>query len=142
MEGGLSGLTGRNVARSVEEDFRVVNDPVVTRHLNIGGRSVRERKMMFVSVKIFPVSRTSPSRISVTSNRMYSINLLLGPVDGGWSEWSWPRGECFPESESRTVRVTAQTGQRYCNSPEPQHGGENCTGEETMTRGCYFEPGN
>ena len=58
MEGGLSGLTGRNVARSVEEDFRVVNDPAVTRHLNTGGRSVRERIMKFVCVTIFPVSRT------------------------------------------------------------------------------------
>ena len=57
-EGGLSGLTGRNVARSVEEVFRVVNDPAVTRHLNTGGRSVRERIMKFVCVTIFPVSRT------------------------------------------------------------------------------------
>ena len=57
MEGGLSGLTGRNVARRVEEDFRVVNDPAVTRHLNTGGRSVRERIMKFVCVTIFPVSR-------------------------------------------------------------------------------------
>ena len=58
MEGGLSGLTGRNVARRVEEDFRVVNDPAVTRHLNTGGRSVRERIIKFVCVTIFPVSRT------------------------------------------------------------------------------------
>ena len=58
-EGGLSGLTGRNVARRVvkEEDFRVVNDPAVTRHLNMGGRSVRERIIKFVCVTIFPVSR-------------------------------------------------------------------------------------
>ena len=59
-EGGLSGLTGRNATRSVvkEEDFRVVNDPAVTRHLNTGGRSVRERIIKFVCVTIFPVSRT------------------------------------------------------------------------------------
>ena len=62
-------------------------------------------------------------------------------VDGGWSEWNWPPGECFPESESRTVRVTSQTGRRYCNSPKPEHGGESCTGEETSIRGCYFQPG-
>ena len=62
-------------------------------------------------------------------------------VDGGWSEWSWPPGECFPESESRTVKVT-QTKRRYCNSPEPQHGGQNCTGDETgETRECYYIPG-
>ena len=59
-EGGLSGLTGRNATRSVvkEEDFRVVNDPAVTRHLNTGGRTVREREMMYVCVTTFPVSRT------------------------------------------------------------------------------------
>ena len=60
MEGGLSGLIGGSVARSVvkEEDFRVANDPAVTRHLNTGERSVRERIIKFVSVTIFPVSRT------------------------------------------------------------------------------------
>ena len=57
-EGGLSGLTGRNVARHVEEDFRVVNEPAVTRHLNTGGRSVRERIMKLICVTTFPVSRT------------------------------------------------------------------------------------
>ena len=56
-EGGLSGLTGRNVARRVEEDFRVVNDLAVTRNLNTGGSSVRERIIKFVCVTIFPVSR-------------------------------------------------------------------------------------
>ena len=58
MEGGLSGVTGNNVARGVVEDFKVVNDPAVTRHLNTGGRSVRERIIKFVCVTIFPVSRT------------------------------------------------------------------------------------
>ena len=58
MEGGLSGVTGRNVARRVVKDFKVVNDPAVTRHLNTGGRSVRERIMKFVCVTTFPVSRT------------------------------------------------------------------------------------
>ena len=58
----------------------------------------------------------------------------------GWSERSWP-GKCFPQSESRPVRVT-QTGRRSCNSPEPQHGGQDCAGEETgETRECYFARG-
>ena len=65
---------------------------------------------------------------------------LCAPADGGWSEWSWP-GECFEKSDSRTEKVT-QTKRRYCNSPEPQHGGQNCTGEETgETRECYSFPG-
>ena len=51
MAGGLSGLTGRNVARVVEreEDFKIVYDPAVTRHLSTGGRSVVLRKWMFDS---------------------------------------------------------------------------------------------
>ena len=31
----------------------------------------------------------------------------------------------------------AQTGRRTCNNPEPQHGGQNCVGEEMITRDCY-----
>ena len=62
-------------------------------------------------------------------------------VDGGWSEWSWPLSKCFPKSVSRTVKVI-RTGRRSCNSPEPQHGGQNCTGEDTgETRDCYSYPG-
>ena len=58
MEAGQTGLTGRNVARSVEEreEFRVVSDPAVTRHLNTMGRSVRERILFLADATIFPVS--------------------------------------------------------------------------------------
>ena len=98
---------------------------------------MRERLLLLTNARNFPVSKTNVDRISVTFDRIYSINKLLGPVDGGWSEWRWPVGKCFPKSESRPVKVT-QTQRRYCNSPEPQHGGQNCTGEETgETRDCY-----
>ena len=64
------------------------------------------------------------------------IKKFSGPVDGGWSEWSWPPGKCFSRSSSRNVRVD-QTGRRSCNNPKPQHGGQNCAGEGTITRDCY-----
>ena len=52
---GLTGPTGRSVARSVEKEFRVVNDPAVTRQLNTGGRSVRERILKFADATIIQV---------------------------------------------------------------------------------------
>ena len=56
MGDGQTGPNGRSVARSVEEDFRSVNDPAVTRQLDTGGRNVRERALKLVCVTIFPVS--------------------------------------------------------------------------------------
>ena len=63
---------------------------------------------------------------------------IPGPIDGGWSEWIWPADKCFPKSDSHPLKVT-QSGQRTCTRPEPQHGGLNCSGEETgETRQCYY----
>ena len=58
MVAGQSGKTGRNVGKSAErmEEFGSVNAPAVTRHLNTGGRSVRERLLLFSHAGIFPVS--------------------------------------------------------------------------------------
>ena len=58
MGDGQTGPTGRSAARSVEreEDFSIVNDPAVTRQLNTGGRSVRERNLTIENATIFPVS--------------------------------------------------------------------------------------
>ena len=65
---------------------------------------------------------------------------LCAPVDGGWSEWSWP-DECFEKSDSRSKKVT-QTKRRYCNSPEPRNGGQDCIGKGYgETRDCYEEIG-
>ena len=56
---GLTGPTGRNVARSVvrEEEFRSDGDPALTRHLclSVGG-SVKERVLNHVNATIFLVS--------------------------------------------------------------------------------------
>ena len=44
------------------------------------------------------------------------------PVDGGWGSWSsW-------SSCSKTCGQGSQTRARLCNNPEPEHGGEDCTG--------------
>ena len=55
MAAGQTGPAGRSVARSVEEEFRIVNDPAVNRHLSTWGRSVRERILMFKDATIFHV---------------------------------------------------------------------------------------
>ena len=66
---------------------------------------------------------------------------LLGPINGGWSDWTWPKEKCLAQSElngcEEIVPVETQTGRRVCDSPEPQYGGLPCAGEETVTRDCY-----
>ncbi|XP_036410900.1 SCO-spondin [Megalops cyprinoides] len=61
-------------------------------------------------------------------------NTLLCPVPGGWSPWSqW--SECSSECDSG-----AQTRQRLCSSPPPQHGGGTCQGPHIQTRDCNTHP--
>ena len=58
-------------------------------------------------------------------------------MDGRWGEWnSW-----------NTCSVTCgngnQTRIRACDSPLPQHGGNNCTvdgSKDTDTKGCVLNP--
>ena len=57
------------------------------------------------------------------------------PVDGGWSDWTWP-DTCRPKSDTCKWKVT-QTGRRECDRPQPAFGGRDCSGEETGTRECY-----
>ncbi|CAH1263786.1 HMCN1 [Branchiostoma lanceolatum] len=54
------------------------------------------------------------------------------PVDGNWTDWSGWSGceECVAGSEFRT---------RSCASPPPQHGGQECTGNHTMSRPCQVD---
>ncbi|XP_078591867.1 SCO-spondin-like [Branchiostoma floridae x Branchiostoma japonicum] len=54
------------------------------------------------------------------------------PVDGNWTEWSVWSGceQCMAGSEFRT---------RSCANPPPQHGGEECTGNHTMSRPCQVD---
>ena len=52
---------------------------------------------------------------------------------------TWP-GRCFTQSElngCKEIVPQSQTGRRVCDSPEPQYGGLQCAGEETVTRDCY-----
>ena len=59
MEAGQSGLTGRNVARHVEEELRVVTGPAITRHLSTGERSVMEKMMNHVNAYLSLVSKNT-----------------------------------------------------------------------------------
>ncbi|KAJ8374864.1 hypothetical protein SKAU_G00054440 [Synaphobranchus kaupii] len=61
-------------------------------------------------------------------------NTLLCQVHGGWSPWS-PWSECSSDCDSG-----AQTRQRLCGSPAPQHGGQSCPGPHIQTRDCNTHP--
>uniref|UniRef100_A0A6Q2XSV2 SCO-spondin n=1 Tax=Esox lucius TaxID=8010 RepID=A0A6Q2XSV2_ESOLU len=54
----------------------------------------------------------------------------ISPVNGGWSAWS-PWSLCSSECDSG-----AQTRERFCSSPAPQHGGSTCPGPHIQTRDC------
>uniref|UniRef100_A0A8C7QRY5 SCO-spondin n=1 Tax=Oncorhynchus mykiss TaxID=8022 RepID=A0A8C7QRY5_ONCMY len=61
-------------------------------------------------------------------------NTVHCPVNGGWSEWS-PWSLCSSECDSG-----AQTRDRFCSSPPPQHGGSTCPGPHIQTRDCNSHP--
>ncbi|XP_059157542.1 coadhesin-like [Physella acuta] len=57
--------------------------------------------------------------------------LVKCPVDGGWSSWgswNWCSATCGTGVKERT---------RTCDSPRPQHGGNDCTGPEMDQQQCY-----
>jgi hypothetical protein len=55
-------------------------------------------------------------------------------VNGDWSEWSeWE--EC-----SVTCGGGSKTRNRTCTEPEPQYGGNNCTGHDTNYTSCNAYP--
>ncbi|KAJ8010539.1 hypothetical protein DPEC_G00076130 [Dallia pectoralis] len=61
-------------------------------------------------------------------------NTVHCPVSGGWSVWStW--SQCSSECDSG-----AQTRERSCSTPAPQHGGSSCTGPHIQTRDCNSHP--
>ena len=135
MEVGQTGRTEDNVARSVSpQEFRYGAGHALNQLLNTRGGTALERTLMFVHATSFPVRNW---RNSIWDKNLIKYLKFPGPIDGGWSEWSWPEGECFPKSDSHPLKVTSQSGQRTCTRPEPQHGGQNCTGEETKMRECY-----
>ncbi|CAL4247410.1 unnamed protein product, partial [Meganyctiphanes norvegica] len=52
---------------------------------------------------------------------------ICTPIHGGWSSWSsW--GPCFSDCEHHRLRS--------CTNPTPQHGGTNCTGDDTLSQEC------
>ncbi|XP_063692586.1 SCO-spondin-like isoform X2 [Bolinopsis microptera] len=64
------------------------------------------------------------------SSESRECNLNPCPVDGGYSDfgdWSECSAECDGGMQSRT---------RECNNPAPQHGGEDCEGEESESQEC------
>merc|ERR1719230_1704080 len=73
------------------------------------------------------------------SNGVQPCNKSPCPINGGWSNMTWP-GRCFTQSElngCKEIVPQSQTGRRVCDSPEPQYGGLPCAGEATVTRDCY-----
>uniref|UniRef100_A0A8K9UVC9 SCO-spondin n=1 Tax=Oncorhynchus mykiss TaxID=8022 RepID=A0A8K9UVC9_ONCMY len=81
------------------------------------GDSSEARRMELYTIEIHPPA-VSPS----------------SPVNGGWSEWS-PWSLCSSECDSG-----AQTRDRFCSSPPPQHGGSTCPGPHIQTRDCNSHP--
>ena len=55
-------------------------------------------------------------------------------IHGGWSEWSdW--GPCL-----KSCGPSVQHRSRSCDSPRPQYGGSNCTGQDILIRSCFLAP--
>jgi len=56
------------------------------------------------------------------------------PIDGGWGKWlTW--SECSKTCDSGEVSRS-----RECDNPAPQHGGEDCDGEDLETVPCFLRP--
>ena len=58
----------------------------------------------------------------------------LFSVDGGWGAY-YPVGICSTTCGPGTVAA-----ERRCDTPSPQYGGENCTGENSTFISCDMEP--
>ena len=58
------------------------------------------------------------------------ISVLFIQVDGGWSDWSG-YNQCAVSCGDGTMART-----RVCDNPEPNNGGNNCTGDGIETKGC------
>ena len=64
--------------------------------------------------------------------KSYLIVSFVEVVDGGWSDWSpW---SCKCNSSCIVMR------ERWCNNPDPQNGGKDCTGYAVETYGSDFNP--
>lgn len=62
------------------------------------------------------------------------IEDLPSPVDGGWGNWS-EYSEC-----TRTCGAGVSVQKRYCDHPQPAHGGSFCVGERMRYKICNIEP--
>ncbi|KAI8502563.1 hypothetical protein Bbelb_192650, partial [Branchiostoma belcheri] len=74
---------------------------------------------------------TVPSGFLCRCGENYS-GTYCGAINGGWSAWSvW--AEC---SVSCGTGTGSQARTRHCDNPEPQFGGNNCTGDAQETKPC------
>lgn len=56
-------------------------------------------------------------------------NMEPCPIPGGWSDWQW--SQCSSKCDGGQ-----QVGTRTCNNPLPQHGGQQCTGDDITVQTC------
>ena len=65
-----------------------------------------------------------------SSKHQQQCKLMECPIDGGLTEWS-PFTSC-----SKSCGKGSQERTRTCTSPPPQHGGDDCVGEDDQIREC------
>jgi hypothetical protein len=65
-----------------------------------------------------------------------TVDAVLNPVDGGWSDWSvW--SDC---SVSACGQTGTQSRTRTCTNPAPQDGGADCVGSPVESQECSTPP--
>ncbi|XP_025114065.1 coadhesin-like isoform X3 [Pomacea canaliculata] len=75
---------------------------------------------------------------SSTNVVQQTCNTQSCPVHGGWSSWSVDNnGRCSVTCGPGTMSVWYR---RHCNSPAPQYGGRNCTGDVTKVESASCSP--
>ena len=59
----------------------------------------------------------------------------LSSVHGGWRDWlDWETCSATCGADAERVR------RRFCDSPIPQHGGDDCTGDPIQSEQCQLDP--